>query len=334
MNKLWSILFGVSMAAAFLLFPYAYVKGWWLPQDVSTYGDRIDWLFYLILFITGFFFVVTEALMVYFMYVYAGKPEGQQHVFGHHYAEERVMWTSFFKRIFKPVTALIHDQHRLELAWSLIPGLILLFIAIAQINVWAEIKYQTNMPALDTTVQQMEVTARQWEWRVRYPSPRRLQEWKTNPELAKRFLMHPEPDDVRVVNEIHVWKGSKADPRKVLVHLKTLDVLHSFFLPHVRVKQDALPGKTIPVWFAVTEANTVRREEDGQVRWVEKGYDPKTGKTTEPGMIWELACAEFCGSRHSMMRGKLYVHETEQDFLAWLELAAAEGQRTQPPAAR
>lgn len=314
MNKLWSILFGVSMAGAFLLFPFAYVKGWWLPRDVSTYGDRIDWLFYLILFITGFFFVLTEALLVWFMYRFGGQagPAQQSQGAGMSHASER----------------------KLELAWSILPGLILLFIAVAQINAWAEIKYQTSMPTVDSSVQQMEVTARQWEWRVRYPSPRRVQEWKKTPELAKSFLKHPEPDDVRVVNEIHVWKGSKAEPRKVLVHLKTLDVLHSFFLPHVRVKQDALPGKTIPVWFAVTDANAVRWEQDGQVRWVEKGYNPKTGETTDPGMIWELACAEFCGSRHSMMRGKLYVHETEQDFLAWLEMAATEGQRTQPPPAR
>src|SRR5262249_11660807 len=144
------------------------------------------------------------------------------------------------------------------------------------------------------------------------------------------------------------------NPARVLVHLNTRDVLHSFFLPHVRVKQDALPGKTIPVWFAVTDHNCVhtvynagrwnlesdltdaqRKEltDPSFHRW-EDGYHPGRKERNVSERIWELACAEYCGSRHSMMRGKLYVHETEQDFLAWLEHAAAENRRTQPPPAR
>jgi cytochrome c oxidase subunit 2 len=125
-------------------------------------------------------------------------------------------------------------------------------------------------------------------------------------------------------NEIHVWKGVK-----VLVHLKTEDVLHSFFLPNLRLKQDALPGKSIPVWFAVTESNVIQK--DG--KWLEKGYDPQTGKIADPSTIWELACAEFCGTRHSMMRGRLLVHETEKDFMGWLAAAEAEDTRHEPAGA-
>src|SRR5262249_59741207 len=100
---------------------------------------------------------------------------------------------------------------------------------------------------------------------------------------------------------------------KVFVHLRTQDVIHSFFLPNLRLKQDALPGKTIPVWFAVTEHNT---EYDPNLkRWVQMARSD---------MIWELACAEFCGTRHSMMRGKLYVHKDKADYLAWLKQAEAE----------
>jgi heme/copper-type cytochrome/quinol oxidase subunit 2 len=48
-------------------------------------------------------------------------------------------------------------------------------------------------------------------------------------------------------------------------------------------------------------------------------------------MIWELACAEFCGARHSLMRGKLYVHETKQDYLDWLKQAEADQNLYQVP---
>ncbi len=340
MNKLWSILFGVMMAAAFALFPISYYKGWWLPEDVSTYGHRIDWLFYLILYITGFFFVLTEALLVWFMYRYSGGPGQAPAGHGENMSHEA--------------------ERKLELAWSIVPGIILFLLAVVQISAWADIKYQTNMPGPDEKAQQLEVTAQQWQWNIRYPSPQRLAEWEKDAAQARQFLGRREPDDVRVVNEVHIWKGSMEHPAKVVVHLNTQDVLHSFFLPHVRVKQDALPGKTIPVWFAVTKSNCVHTvydpaESDPKERWKlastldaaklkeladpsyhrwEDGYNAATKERNQPGQIWELACAEYCGSRHSMMRGKLYVHETKEDFLAWLSMAAAEGQRTQPPPAR
>lgn len=333
MQKSWSILFAVMMVLCLALYVVAaFVPGWWLPKNVSSYGDQVDFLYYFILAVTGFFFILTEALLVYFMYVYAGGPG---HVFGHHYGEERVLWTSFFKRIFKPVTALIHDQHRLEITWTLVPGIILLVIALVQIRAWAEIKYHKNMPRPDANTLQMEVTARQWEWRIRYPSPRRMAEWEKNPELAQDFASSEHLDDVHTVNEFHVWKGDGANLQRVLIHLKTSDVLHSLFFPNLRLKQDALPGKVIPVWFAVTEANTVPMTDPTSNRplWAEEGYDPAKGTWSDPGKIWEVACAEYCGARHSLMRGKLYVHKDKADFLAWLRQAEAEQKATQPQVA-
>ena len=90
--------------------------------------------------------------------------------------------------------------------------------------------------------------------------------------------------------------------------LRSSDVLHSFFLPQMRIKQDAVPGLTIPVWFDSDRA----------------------GK-------FELVCAELCGWGHYKMRGRLYVHKDKEDFLRWLQHAQAEQQRTSPtvdPSAR
>ncbi len=172
MQKWWSLLFGALLVGGVGLFVVApFVPGWWLQKNVSAWGDRVDGLFYLILGITGFFFILTEAILVYFVYTYAAGPGRRENVFGHHYAEERVLWTTFFKRIARPVTAVIHNQHRLELTWTIIPAGILLFIAIAQIGAWEEIKYVSKMPEPGKETQQMEVDARQFEWRVRYPSP-------------------------------------------------------------------------------------------------------------------------------------------------------------------
>jgi cytochrome c oxidase subunit 2 len=325
-QKWWSLLFGAVMAAAALSFVVAPfigggAHGYWLPRNVSSYGGDVDRLFYIILYITGFFFILTESLLVYFMFTYAGRPLGA-HPVGHHYAEKKVFWTSFFKSIARPVTAVIHDQHRLELLWTFVPAVILLYVAFAQISTWEDIKYQSKMPRPEQA-QQIEVSARQFEWRIRYPTVERMRQWKANPELSKDFGANPHEDDIHVVNEVHTWKN-----HPVLVQLKTRDVIHSFYLPNLRLKQDALPGKTIPVWFMATEANA-HREGD---RWVDGGgWDAKTGQPNDAEKVWELACAELCGWGHYKMIGRLYVHETEEDFLAWLEHARAEQYRTTPP---
>jgi len=85
-GKWWSVLFGVVMAACLGLFVAAPFVGWWLPEGVSTHAFRVDRLFYIILFITGFFFVLTESLLVIFMWLYAGTPKGapKAHADGEH----------------------------------------------------------------------------------------------------------------------------------------------------------------------------------------------------------------------------------------------------------
>jgi cytochrome c oxidase subunit 2 len=342
-GKWWSVLFGVVMTAAAVLFIVApFVPGWWLPRRVSAHAWDVDRLFYIILAITGFFFILTEALLVVFMWRFAHQPGQRPHVFGHHAMQEKgALWTSFFKRTFRPVSALLHDQHRVELAWTLVPAAILLYIAFAQVNTWADVKYRSRMPAIDTpggrVALQVEVSARQFEWRMRYPSPERWQSWKEDPARARDFATNPHQDDVHVVNELHVWTDSAAadaeseetdDFPAFVVQLRTLDILHSFNIPTMRVKQDSLPGKVLPVWFRPTRYNTALNKKTGQ--W-EDGYDPSAGggdKFGHPGAVWEIPCAELCGRDHSRMIGRVYVHRSEKDFLDWLGAEAARQEST------
>jgi cytochrome c oxidase subunit 2 len=313
-QKYWSVVFAVVVvlcAGMTILAPA--VGGWWLPLMVSSFGGEIDFLFNLILWIVTFFFFLTEALMVYAMWKYA-------HVEGRK-------------------AAYIHGNHSLEFWWTVVPAVILVLIGVLQIGTWENIKYQTRMPKPDGKTQQMDVAARQWEWRIRYPSPEAYARWAdpANEQAkteAERWGEAPHYDDIHLVNEVHVWAHDKKadpndkDPQKVLIHLHTRDVIHSFFLPNMRLKQDALPGKVIPVWFQAEDYNTARNEagvwQDGydpkKGQWAE--YNEKTDEWTHLDRIWDLACAEFCGSRHSMMKGKLYVHKNRADFLEWLQSAA------------
>ena len=242
-----AILIGFLIVAGGLLLIFANSTGigfpQLLPEAISTYAEQVDALFYWILGVTGFFFVLTEGLLIYFMVKYRARDGGKaSHTHGH---------------------------HTLELIWTFIPGLILFCLAVFQTGTWGDIKLMANMPrADDPDVFTVQVYAKQFEWHFRYPGPDKT--FGTN-------------DDITKPEELHVPVNTK-----VLCQLRTRDVLHSFFLPNVRLKQDLLPGHMIPQWFEVTV----------------------TGN-------FEIMCAELCGTGHTKMRGNLIVH-TREELDAWL----------------
>jgi cytochrome c oxidase subunit 2 len=170
-----------------------------------------------------------------------------------------------------------HGSQRLEVIWTIIPAAILVFIALYQMGTWASVKFKSEAPKV---LPLAEVTGRQFQWVMRYPG----KDSKLNT-----------PDDLVLVNDLHFVKDKPA-----LIHLKSADVLHSFFLPQLRIKQDAVPGLTIPVWF----------------------------DTDQPGH-YELVCAELCGWGHYKMRGNVTVHASQSEFDAWQESALKEQGRDQ-----
>jgi cytochrome c oxidase subunit 2 len=284
-SKGWSILFAAVNLAALGLYIVAPFVGWWLPKDVSApgFGSEVDFLFYAILAVTGFFFVLVEALLVWAMFRYTGAPGGKG-------------WY-------------VHGNHTLEWAWTIVPAVILLIIAFSQVHAWEHIKYLSAMPAPEQVV---EVSARQFEWRIRYPTldvnKDLTTDWNSDATRAKVGAWDKDGyiDDIHVVNELHTW--NKAHVR---VFLKTRDVIHSLFLPNLRLKQDALPGKTIPVWLETAESNVQWDETAGE--WKGNGKDGAIENS-------ELACAELCGWGHYKMQGRFFVHKDKADFERWLHM--------------
>ena len=91
-----------------------------------------------------------------------------------------------------------------------------------------------------------------------------------------------------------------------MIHLTSKDVIHCFNLPNMRIKQDIIPGLSIPVWFVPTITTEQMRVELGNEEFV-----------------YEIACAQLCGNSHYSMRGFLTVH-TQEEYDAWLAEQAAE----------
>jgi len=210
-----------------------------MPPNIGT-NTGVDDLFWIIFGVTGFFFVLTEGLLIYFCVRYRAKPGGK--------------------------STHTHGSHVLELAWTFIPGAILFVLAVMQTGIWSESKYRTEMPDENEALV-VQVLGKQFEWHFRYAG--------SDGEFGTA-------DDITSATTLHVPVN-----RDVIVRLQTLDVLHSFWLPNLRLKQDLVPGLTIPQWFKALE----------------------TGE-------YEIVCAELCGSGHTTMRGELHIH-TEEEFAVW-----------------
>lgn len=212
---------------------------WLLDPSVSTFGPDIDRLYYIILVITGIVFVVTEALLIYFLIRYR-KRDG-------HRAEY------------------VHGSTRAEVIWTAVPFVIVLALGLMSKPIWDQVKDPTMFPE---DAYEIRLMARQFEWESHY---------------AGADGDFDAEDAFTVLNRVHVPVN-----RPVILHLESEDVIHSLFVPRFRVKQDAIPGRSIPVWFEVTE----------------------TGD-------YELGCAELCGTGHTQMQGTVTVH-SEADFEAWM----------------
>jgi cytochrome c oxidase subunit 2 len=144
-----------------------------------------------------------------------------------------LVYTMFFTRT-EGKALYTHGNNTLEIVWTAIPAAMLLFLALYQRSTWADIKQRFP----DKADLEVKVIAQQFAWNVIYDTNR-----------DGKFDETGKTGDLIMLNRLVVPRG-----KKVLVHLSSRDVLHSFFLPQMRLKQDAVPGMVIPVWFEATES--------------------------------------------------------------------------------
>jgi len=165
----------------------------------------------------------------------------------------------------------IGGEKKSEKRWVSIPHYATLFfdvmIIIAAIRVWQDVKMQ--MPQADSTVR---VIAQQWAWTFVHPGP------DNKLDTA---------DDIRTIDELHVELG-----KTYHFELQSRDVLHSFSVPAFRLKQDAIPGRTIKGWFKTTLSG---------------GFD--------------IQCTEICGIGHGLMPARILIEKPE-DHATWVKANA------------
>lgn len=235
---------------------------WWFPEAISNYGDafntQFDWTFAIV---GGAFFLAQMALG-YCVFRFRGKRRGE--------------------------AVYSHGSSRLEAIWTIGTAIVFITLGITGQKVWAQLHLNQAPP----DAIQIEVTGQQFAWNVRYPGPDG-KFGRTKPELIDDALVNylglddtdPAARDDIVIQNIVVVPVN----RPVKITLTSKDVTHSFFVPWLRLKQDAVPGLRVPIHFAAN----------------------KVGK-------YEIACAELCGQLHWQMRGDFLV-KTDEEFENWLK---------------
>ena len=234
-------------------------KTWWMPVGASTLAAPIDAQFRVTYWAMAVVFVAAQGALGLFTWQYRDR------------AHTAATYT--------------HGNLRLEIVWTVLTAILFVGLNLMGEPTWAAQRFQG--PGAGAVP--VEITGAQFEWYFRYPGP----DGKFGAAKAS-FVDFTNPfgldaadpagaDDVVTVNELRFPLNER-----VLVRLTSKDVIHSFFIPEFRVKQDAVPGLAIPVWFTPTRVGD-----------------------------YEITCAQLCGVGHAIMRADVKV-EPRADLDAWL----------------
>jgi cytochrome c oxidase subunit II len=199
-----------------------------------------------------------------------------------------------------------HTSSYLEVAVAVVEAVLLIGFSIP---LWAA--RVDHVPAeRDALV--VQVTGEQFAWNVHYAGADKtfgrtdikLIDLQSNP-LGLDREDPAAKDDVTTLNQLYLPVN-----RPIIVKLRSKDVIHSFNLPEFRVKQDAVPGFTIPIWFVPNVTTAEMRT-----------------RTGNPEFQYEIACAQLCGLGHYRMRAFVTV-QSQEDFQKWLDDQAKEQSAT------
>jgi cytochrome c oxidase subunit 2 len=264
MNAWLFMFFLIASLTGFFWYSYAHFDEYVLPV-ASEHGSETDHLFWITMVITVFAFTI----------IFIG-----------------MFWFTFAYRYDKNRRAdFLADNHVLEIIWTIIPAIVLALLIFRGLRTWNDI---TAPAKADAEV--VEVIGQQFAWSVRYPGVKNNVLGKHNFKLidaSNEFgldLTDKNSFDDFKAPELHLPKG-----REILLKIRAKDVLHSVFLPHFRVKMDAVPGMQTHFKFVVTKSTEDMRMETGN-----------------PNFNYELACTEICGQGHFSMRLLVVVHEPDE----------------------
>jgi cytochrome c oxidase subunit II len=235
----------------------------------SVHGVTTDNMFWIAMSIITVAFIITSGLLFYFSYKYQ-------------YNKNRV--AKFYP-----------ENHTLEIVWTIIPAIVMAGLVFSGWKAWSSIMSEAPKDAVV-----IEIVGQQFGWKVRYAGVdnNKLGNYdfkkidNTN-DLGIDLSDENSFDDF-IPAEMHIPKGVP-----VILRIRAKDVLHSVFMPDMRVKMDAVPGMPTKFWFNAT-----------------KTTDEKRAEMNNPDYNYKINCTEICGNGHFGMSINFYVDEPE-DFKKW-----------------
>lgn len=246
------------------------------PIQASTYAHRVDAAMNVLHIGMLVIFVVWSAFFIYCLVRFRRRP-GQEKASG----SFKYMMVAFL-----PVLCVLGFELWLDYRYG--------------IPVWAHIKEEFPEESKSLVVQ---MVAEQFSWGFQYAGPDG-KFGKRDPKLMAignpMGVDSTDPaaaDDIVTRNQLHIPMGKPA-----ILYMTSKDVIHSFFVPEFRTKQDVVPGMQTRIWFEPTKVG---------------GY--------------EIGCAQLCGTGHYAMRGEVIV-DTPEDFEAWQQKMRAAKAQASPPA--
>lgn len=236
-----------------------------LPEASTPHGRETDFWFWVSMAVIMVAFFIVNSLLFWFSAKYR-------------FNKNRV--ATFYPH-----------NNKLEVIWTVIPAVIMAGLVFTGLRVWNRV--MADAPA-DAEV--VEIMGRQFAWAVRYPGVDdnklgnydfRLMDDAAGNNFGIDFTDPNSFDDFTNGTEMHIPKG-----KPVLLKIRARDVLHSVFIPHMRVKMDAVPGMPTKFWFTCDKSTEDMRKELGN-----------------PDFNYEIACTEVCGRSHFGMKLLLVVDE-------------------------
>ncbi|MCY4419044.1 MAG: cytochrome c oxidase subunit II [Cytophagales bacterium] len=266
-NHQQAVLFLILTVVGFVLFfSYAYqaAEKYILPQ-AAVHLSSISSLFWITMTLILVVFVLTHVVLFFFAYKYRYRP-GRKAYFH-------------------------HDNHKLEILWTLVPAVVLSVLIFKGLSYWQEI----TAPAPENA-EVVELSAYQFAWASRYPGKdgklgrADFKLIDSENRTGVDFRRDENAQDDFMPRVMHLPKG-----KPVKIRIRALDVIHSFYAPHFGAQTYAIPGMPTVFWFTPSKTTNEMREE-----------------LKDPDFNYEIACNKICGRGHFSMRYILVVDEPEE----------------------
>jgi cytochrome c oxidase subunit 2 len=264
MGRVLAVIIWIITILSVMLF---FVRKWWFPEAISQHAPALDRQFLITIVVVGISFAAAQFALGWTVWKFrdTGKPG------------DRSIYT--------------HGSNRLEVLWTVITAFIFIALAVMGQSVWASLRLNDAPPGSYT----VEAVAQQFQWNFHYAGADN-KFGRTDPTLIDDGTLNfigLDPADAAGRDDAVTAALAIPVNRPVELRLRSKDVIHNFWVPQLRFKQDLVPGMEIKVNFVAT----------------------KVGK-------YELACAELCGQLHFKM--KSYMLVLPEDELTALQVLPQE----------